>query len=377
MKKIPNPFPTSGYYGAEYFCDRITETEKILHQLENGHSITLVSVRRMGKTGLINHVIGSLPKNWIGIYSDILWAETQADFLNILVTAMVNSVPEKSTSGKKIWNFIKSLRPSLTFDSLTGTPQLTLDIKPAETSRQIETVFRFLEEQPGRILLAIDEFQQILSFPEKNTDAWLRSRIQQLKNVQFIFSGSRQHLMTELFTASTRPFFRSTQFLKLDRIDPTAYKTFIVEHFNKGKKKLTGDIAGQMLEWANHHTYYVQLICNRVYSRPEQTITEQVWAEEANILLREQESVFYNYRDLLTQSQWLLLKAIASEGKVHAPTKQDFLARYSLPGSATVIQSLRALMKKELVYSDHDADGKLFYSVYDVLFQRWIQKNNP
>jgi len=97
--------------------------------------------------------------------------------------------------------------------------------------------------------------------------------------------------------------------------------------------------------------------------------------EEAYRLLKEQESVFFSYRDLLTQSQWNLLKAIAYENRAFAPTSFEFLDKYRLGSSATVLQSLKSLMKKEMVYSDHDRSGALFYSVYDLLFRRWIRQS--
>ncbi|MFV0482984.1 MAG: hypothetical protein ACK5MG_02660 [Bacteroidales bacterium] len=67
-----NPFSVSAYRGAEYFCDRDEETERIISNLENGISTTVVSIRRIGKTGLIHHVLYQLPTGWQGVYIDIL-----------------------------------------------------------------------------------------------------------------------------------------------------------------------------------------------------------------------------------------------------------------------------------------------------------------
>jgi uncharacterized protein len=373
MKKLVNPFPTTGYYGPEYFCDRKIETENLLNDIVNGHSVTLTAIRRMGKTGLLQHVIQQLPDHWTGIYVDILWADNMNDFLNILISALVNGVPEKTKAGKLLWEFVRTLRPTFTFDGITGFPQVTIDVKPGEADRKIEQVFNYLEQTPTRILIAIDEFQQILNFPEKNTDAWLRSIIQRLHNINFIFCGSQQHIMMELFNSPSRPFFRSAQFMKLNAIDPGEYRKFILKQFRKGQKTITEEIVSNMLDWANNHTYFVQLLCNRVYSQPEALIDNTIWLLEVKKLMTEQEPVFFNYRDLLTQAQWSLLKAIAFEGKVFKPSTNEFLTKHNLGGSATVLQSLRALLKKELVYNDRDSHGSSFYSVYDVLFERWIQ----
>ena len=373
MKKPSNPFITVGYAGPQWFCDRKEETESILRDITNGTSVTLTSIRRIGKTGLIRHILGQLPKNHVGIYLDIQPAENMNDFLNILATSMINAVPEKSKPGSVIWNFIKSLRPTISFEQLSGLPQVTIDTRPGKPEPDINVTLKFLEKQPFRVIVAIDEFQQILNFPEKNTDAWFRSIIQQLNNVTFIFSGSQQHLMGDLFNSPSNPFYRSTHFMKINKIPVEEYRGFICNLFSQGKRKISRETADQILEWASHHTYYIQLLCNRLYATGEPLITRELWQSEALKSLREVETVFFNYRELLTNAQWLLLKALASEKKVYSPTSKEFLQKYNLAGSATVIQSLKALLKKEMVFRDYDHDGQSYYSVYDLLFQHWIR----
>ena len=372
MKNLQNPFITVGYAGPEWFCDRKEETAFLIRNIKSNSSVTLTSIRRIGKTGLIMHVLAQLPKGFVGIYLDIQPAENLSDFLNILATSLVNAVPEKSNTGTSFWNFIKSLRPVISFEQLTGLPQVTIDSRPGTPAPDIDATLRFLENQPYHIIVAIDEFQQILNFPEKNVDALLRSRIQQLKNVTFIFAGSQQHLMGQLFNSPSKPFYRSTQFMKVNKIAHTEYREFICRLFREGKIKISEEVADEILEWANHHTYYVQLICNNLYNSEDPLITKDTWQSKAIKLIKETETVFFTYRELLTKAQWTLLKAIAWENKVYSPTSKDFLEKYHLGTSATVIQSLKSLIKKELIFKDYKEDGQSFYSVYDLLFQHWI-----
>lgn len=75
MATINNPFVMYGYKGAEYFCDREKETEKMMISLHNERNITLVAPRRMGKTGLIHHVFHQLEDQYPDVkcfYLDIL-----------------------------------------------------------------------------------------------------------------------------------------------------------------------------------------------------------------------------------------------------------------------------------------------------------------
>lgn len=373
-KKLENPFPTATYHGKTYFCNRQEETARLISNITNGNSTTLIAIRRMGKTGLIQHVLSQLPNGWKGIYLDILETENLNYFLNHLATAILKAVPEKSSIGKKFTDFIRSLRPVVSFDALTGEPKASFELRKDDVELNINSVLQFLEKQEFRVVIAIDEFQQITNYPEKNTEAWLRSRIQQLKNVVFIFSGSQQHLMTNLFTSAKRPFFRSTQMLKLQKINSDIYRNFIISLFRKNGKEISPSIVVEILKWTNTHTYYVQLICNRVFSATTKKVTNELWKQQAYQLLKEQELVFFAYRNMLTVPQWHLLKAIAAEVMVFMVTSKKFINTYHLGTSATILRSLKTLLDYELIYYEYDSDGKKYYSVYDILFQRWCEE---
>lgn len=373
MNELLSPFPTVGYYGPEYFCDREKETETITANISGIQPTTLVAARRIGKTGLLKHLQHLLSDRYIFIYADILPTENLREFLNTLATCILNSVPEKTGMGAKIWNFIKSLRPVITFDPLSGEPQVSFNIQPKESDNQVELLFSFLEKQGKRVVFAIDEFQQILEYPEKNTEAWLRSLMQQLNNVTFIFSGSQQHIMNDMFSNPARPFFGSTVFLHLDKIGLEPYKKFIINKFTERGKSITETVVSEILNWTNGHTFYVQLACNRVFLNSGNNIDLDLWYNEAKKLLDEQEYVFFGYRDVLTKQQWTLLRAIAHAGEASSLTSKEFVQKHTLGSPATVLRSLESLQKKNLIYSQYNANGTLYYSVYNVLFERWIQ----
>jgi len=372
MKAPPTPFPTSGYFGAEYFCDRVEELDSLTRNAMGGSSTTLVALRRMGKTALIRHLQNELKKEYLGVYVDILPTESMLDLLNSLATGIARMESEHTRLGTQVWKFLKSLRPVVSYDYLSGMPTLSLNQTPDEGLRSIEEIFAFLEKQSKPIILAIDEFQQILHYQEKNVDAWLRTRIQELQNVRFIFSGSQQHLINELFADPSRPFYRSTQFLKLGKIDREKYHAFIAKKFSDFSKQIDDSTIASVLDWTMGYTYYVQLLCNRIFLSSGKQVPKELWKEEAMRLLKEQEFMFYSYRDGLTSAQWNLLKAVARDGVVKAPTSHEFLSRHQLGSSATVLRSLKTLQKKELVFRDLNTEGIPYYGVYDVLFSRWI-----
>lgn len=373
QKKPANPFLTIGYHSPEYFCDRDMEISRLLLNLESGNNTTLVSIRRMGKTGLIKHLFYQLPAEWKGIYVDILATENLSQFLNVLSTSIINTIPEKKSYGSKILDFIKTLRPVISYDPLTNTPQISFDAGQKETENNILSILRYLDVQNFRVVIAIDEFQQIVNYPEKQALSWLRGVVQEMINVRFVFSGSRQHIMNELFTSPAKPFYRSSLMMALDKIDHQVYADFIEKQFSAHSKEIPREVVQSVLKWTNGHTYYVQLLCNRVFAQKQRKITDEVWKAEAYILLKEEELFFINYRNILTKQQWRLFRSIAREGETFKPTSKEFISRNKLGSPSTVLRSLNALMRNELLYKGFTDDGSSFYSVYDVLFQRWAE----
>lgn len=368
-----NPFPVTAYLGPDYFCNREDETEALLSNAKNGLSTTLVAIRRMGKTGLVRHVFHRLPKSYIPVYLDILATKNQREFLNALSSALTRAVDEESTIGKKIWKFIRTLRPVITYDPLSGMPEVTFEASQPAVQANIQSVFAFLEKMNKRVVIAIDEFQQITAYPEQGMDAWLRSVIQSLTNIVFIFAGSRQQLMTQLFSDPKRPFYRSTQLLSFDAIPVEEYRRFIESQFQVHKKRVEPGLIGEVLAWARVHTYFVQLMCNRMFSGSHRVVSRQVFLHEMNRLLKEQEPVFFQYRELLTKQQWELLVALGLEDETKGPTSMKFIHKYKLGNPASVLRALNALEDKEMVYHRSDEKGKKRYYVYDLLLNRWIQ----
>ena len=372
-----NPFGINTYYGSEYFCDRKNEVRRLLDLITNGNSVTLYSLRRMGKTGLIHHLFAQLPEGYKPVYVDIMNTNNTDDFLDVLATAIISHFPQRVGFGKKVWNFILSLRPTINFDPLTGIPQVSFSLGDHGAEQNIEAILGFLEKQDFKTIIAIDEFQQITQYPNANVDAWLRVRFQHLKKIEFIFSGSQQHLMIDLFNSPQRPFYRSTNMMKLGKIDKQEYNNFIVRQFARYKRNISPEVANQILTWTDLHTFYVQQLCNRVFMSTGKTVKENDWKTQANSLLLEQQDVFYAIRQLLSRNQWLLLRAVASHDKVRQPTSQAFIKKYGLPASASVLKSIKYLIDKGFVYKDFDTEGKACYSVYDLYLRRWCQNPLP
>jgi uncharacterized protein len=374
--RVRNPFIISGYKGPAYFCDREKEAEQLKRYIDNQVNISLFAYRRLGKTGLIHHVFHKLKKNkdLSYIYIDILSTTNLNDFTNRLATAIYNTFPPNSGIGKKIIKAIQSLRPAITFDDLSGMPSLSFNIQtPDQREKTIHELFAFIDKQAKQVVFAIDEFQQILEYPEKNVEALLRTQMQELKQSSFIFSGSNQKMMHEIFNSAKRPFFASCTPMHLDYIPLEKYESFISSVFKKHNRQISAEAVKFICNWTKLHTYYTQYLCNFIFSKNITDITKEETLNASIEILEIHENIFYQYRNLLTATQWRLLKGIAKREQLYKPNSKSFISESEMGTASVVNRALSALLEKEMIFYNTMVE-KPYYEVYNKFLMRWLQR---
>ena len=338
MATLNNPFVVYGYKGAEYFCDRQKETEKMISTLHNERNITLVAPRRMGKTGLIHHVFHQMEEQYEGVkcfYLDIFATKNLEQMVQLMASEII---------GK-------------------------LDLKPSEGRESLKRIFEYLKQSGKRCYIAIDEFQQILSYPEDGVEAMIRSYIQFLPNVYFVFSGSQQHMMQEMFLSANRPFFQSSLVLSLPCIEEPVYRKFANRLLSSQHRVIDESVFSYIYQQSGSVTWYVQAILHGIYEHGSYGITKSLVDEVIQELIEEQAMAYQNYCAWLTENQQLLLLAIANESLVSSPLSQQFISTHHLPATSSVKTALKALVDKQLVSKTPKG-----YLVSDRFFAKWLVK---
>lgn len=367
-----NPFFIKGYGGSNFFCDRETEMVKLINAIRNQRDVTLISLRKMGKTGLIFRIFDQLKKEKTHetIYLDIFHTQNLNGLINQLATSIFRM---KKPFGKRMKDFFASfryVRPVVSIDPFSGLPSVSLQItdeKGAKTT--LEELFSILMERSRTIsvVVAIDEFQQINQYPEKNVEALLRGIIQPLNKVAFIFSGSNKTMLTRMFGDASRPFYQSTEMMFLEEINANSYSSFITRHFLKSGRKVDPAIVTDLLTWTRTHTWYLQYTCNRMFETGLDFNESTSKSVIPDILLGF-EPFYMEYRSLVTRHQWQLLKAIAKSDDVMAITSGNFIKQFALTNASTIKRGIDTLLAKEMIYKK---DGQYF--VYDAFFSRWLE----
>ena len=224
--------------------------------------------------------------------------------------------------------FFAAWRPVVSMDPMTGEPSVSVTLESRDSTVDLKQIFDLMKDSGKQIYVAIDEFQQIMSYPEKGVEALLRSYIQFLHNAHFIFSGSKRHLMADIFLSPNRPFFQSTRLMELQAIDEAPYYTFASRFFRKQGHQLDKDVFHYFYNMLEGHTWYVQSVLKQLYADDEDVVTEH----QADEAIRQ-------------------------------------LVQDKLTSASSVSSSLKSLTDKELVYKSPAG-----YQVYDRFFGLWLSR---
>lgn len=371
-----NPFVVSGYIPDEYFCDREKEALKLQDFLCNQQNVVLSAARRMGKTSLIDHVFNRpiIADNYITISIDILDTSNLSEFVYVLGNAVFEKIAKRSEKLQKLFPMIlKSLQASFGYDPVQGTP--TFDIKLGELTQPeytLKEIFEFIDNTDKRCLIVIDEFQQIVYYPEKNIEATLRKHIQKVKNANFVFAGSHRRIMNELFGSEKRPFYNSARSIELEAIDLAVYTDFVKKHFAADGKAISDDAIKRVYDTFHGVTLYNQQIMNDAYTRTPQGETCDV--ESVEILIEgyvlECSSKLKELLQFVTEQQKGVLYAILADEPVKAITSSAFTSKHHLKSPSSTQSAVKALLKSDMITRK---DG--MYSISDPLMDLWLKRS--
>ena len=370
-----NPFIVSGKIPEAYFCDRIEESTDLQKSLTNQLNVVLTSSRRMGKTSLVDFVFDKpvIKDDYITISVDILQTTTFREFIFTLGTAVFETVATRSEQWRKMFiTFLKSLSGSFGYDPVQNTP--TFDIRLGDIQQPeytLREIFQYLESVEKRCLVVIDEFQQIIRYPEKNVEEILRTQIQKLSNANFVFSGSRRRLMEEMFFSSKRPFYQSAKPLRLEPIDEDVYFDFASTHFQKAGKTLSKEAFTYVYDTFWGVTLYVQRMMKDAYiETPE---GEACDVDMVKILIenyiKENDSHLREQLSFITEAQKELLYAIYVEGEVQSITSSAFNKKHRLRSPSSTQSAALKLLEYDLITRKEKT-----YSLSDPLLSLWLDR---
>lgn len=374
MKQLNNPFVIGKYVNKDYFCDREKESELLVHHILNGRHVTIMSERRLGKTGLIEHVFSNhLPDNYETFLIDIYTCKNLREMVYLLASEVFKKISKKQPLLERLLRIVRSVKTTISYDTVTGLPELGFglgEIHQPEVT--LDEILNYLETSEKTCVVAIDEFQKIASFEEDNLEALLRTKIQHLKNTQFVFAGSERHLLEGIFNNPVRPFYNSVVFMQLQPINQDEYIRFCQRMFSLYDKSVSEMLVGRLYDCFLGITWYLQLSMNEAFTMAERGgyVGEEAYEQILNHLVDSKRFTFEDRYASLTEKQKTVLQAIAAEfPKNVTMTSQEFIAKYNLKTASSVQTAVKGLTEKGILNDHHGTKRPT-----DLLFMLWLKK---
>ena len=373
MKQLRNPFVIGKYVDKQYFCDREKESQQLVHHIVNGRNVAIMSERRLGKTGLIEHVFTNcIPDGYETFLIDIYTCKNLREMVYLLANEVFRKIAKSQSLLKRLLGIVRSLKTTLSYDAVTGIPELEVglgEIHQPEVT--LDEIFHYLETSDKMCIVAIDEFQRIADFEEENIEALLRTKIQHLKNTQFIFAGSERHLLEGIFNDPVRPFYNSVVFMHLRPIDRAEYITFCQRLFALYDKTVSDLLVSHLYDCFQGITWYLQLSMNEAFTLAERGghVDEESYGLILNHMVDSKRFTFEDRYASLTEKQKTVLMAVAAEfPKELTLTSQDLIAKYNLKTASSVQTALKGLTEKGILSDFHGVKRPT-----DLLFMLWLK----
>jgi len=380
MKKkeldMENPFIYGMATFGKWFTDREDDANRLSSNFLYGINTILISPRRWGKTSLVLKVAKRISnKNLKIVNFDIFSCRSAEDFYRLFAKEIIRQTSNKWDEwSENVRRFLSALSPTISFgnDPINDfSVSFNVSDKSLINEEVLNLPFKIARKKRIRIVVCIDEFQQIMEFPDhKNFQKQLRSAWQlQAQNVSYCLYGSKKHLMYALFSKQSMPFYKFGDVFFLQKISVEHWIPYIQQRFEETGKFISAELANKICETVENHSSYVQQLSWLVWTRTEKITTENDFNDAKTDLLNQNSILFQNYMEGLTALQLNFLQAIAN-GIYDRFSRNEIIAKYKLGTSANISRVKKSLEKKEII----DIEPKMV-TFNDPVFRIWFKKS--
>jgi hypothetical protein len=371
---MENPFVFGTATYDEWFTDREKDVERLSANFRNGINTMIISPRRWGKTSLVLKTLNLLNSEKLKIVNiDIFSCRSEEDFYRLFAEEIIRQTSDKWEEWvKNAKQFLASLVPKITFgaDPMSDF-SISLDFSNKRVSAEsvLNLPQRIASEKNINMVICIDEFQQIAELHDSITfQKKLRSVWQLQKQVSYCLYGSKKHLMNELFSRQSLPFYRFGDLIHLQKIETIHWIRYIQSRFSHSTKTISSGLAERICLTVDNHSSYVQQFAWLVWVRTEQETTEANLDDALNDLINQNSMLYHNYLQNLTAMQINFLLALV-DGVNQEFSRKEVIAKYNLNASSNIARIRKSLEQKELIDITPQKT-----TISDPVFQLWLKR---
>ena len=356
------------------FTDRETETANLVQSFTSLINTIIISPRRWGKSSLVNKAAKlamEQDRKLCICHVDLFNVRNEVHFYSLLaqkVIAATSTKWEEAVESAK--SFFSHLMPKISIGS-DPTNEVSIDFDWESIKQNPDEVLDLAEKiakkKGVKIVICVDEFQNISEFTDPDYfQKKLRSHWQQHQNVAYCLYGSKRHMMMEVFTNSSKPFYKFGNLMFLDKIDTPCLVEFFNTRFSETGKTITEDAANLIVKLVDNHPYYAQQLAQLSWLRTKDVCDVEIVREAHAALLEQLSLLFVTITETLTTQQLNYLNALIAGEKAISST--DVMHRYQISSTTSIARSKAALIKNDILDSKA---GEI--SFQDPIYAYWLK----
>jgi len=367
-----NPFSYGTVVRANYFYDRINECARLVNTLSGGNNMVLYAPRRFGKTSLVFKVIEQLEQQgFLCVYFDFMPVFSPESFVRLYTKALSAKQSNLNKFAQVFTSLVKNIRPIFTFGK-DGIPELSIDFANTKVDETIIAQLLDIPEQLAgknkRVIVFFDEFQEVRILKDIHFESLLRSKIQCQQKTNYLFFGSKTHLLKEMFNDKNKAFYHSTSQMTIGALPQQDTIDFLQTKFSQSNISIDEDTANYLISVAANIPHYIQLLASEVWQdsvNQKSIITPKIIDECAKKALANKSDYYMELYGNQSKSRKLILKALSIEGK--QIFSADYIRKHGLPAVATLQRAVKDLIHAGIIEKTDNA-----YFIADPFFKMFL-----
>lgn len=362
-----NPFKFGSIVEGEFFTDRENEIKELISDIESGQNVVLISQRRYGKSSMVNKAINEMHIKSIRL--DLELISDEIDFANTFVKKALILKPFEKFKG-----YLKALKiqPSIQYNPATGDVNVSFSAeandKTAVLTESLELPEIIAKEQKKRIVVVFDEFQEIRRI-SGNLEKKMRGVFQTHQNVSYIFIGSQESMIRDIFQEKKNPFYKFGRQKLLKCIPKIELENFVLKRFNSVGTNAS-ELVKELLLFTDYHPYYTQQLCHELYIIQDKGVLKKGLIRKAiENIITEHNADYKRWWNGLDNTERKIVIGI-SEGYENI-TSKDFIQKYGIRTASTAGSASGRLIDKGIIVRK-DQDN---IAIEDPFWKEWILAN--
>lgn len=359
-RNMENPFKFGTLVDNQYFTDRIEELEQINRTLNSPNHLILISPRRFGKSSLVKKAVTESKRPYISI--NMQQVTCIEDLASLLLKGVFHLHPWEKAK-HLLANF--RVMPTVSITPLGDNMEIGFQTT-SNISALLEDALSLVEkvsDEDNRIIVIFDEFQEFIEI-EKGIDKKMRSIIQEQSKINYIFLGSEESMMSDIFERKKSPFYHFGRLMRLKKIPYNDFYEYVNERIKNVVTDNQDRLTKEILSFTSCHPYYTQqlaaMVWDNAYYRKNQS--EELLSVSINQIIQSHDLDFERIWMSLNNTDKKIIRILSKDEKPYE--------NKSLPTS-TIYSSIKKLMKKGFLIKEEK------YEIEDPFFRQWICERIP